>query len=157
MANLQQEGKNFEDNPRKFIGKIILWVFGLAILIGAAGYALGWFTEAAKVTKEEFGPKASLKKYEWFKEVSAKLEQKKADIQVYEQKISKFEKDYEGVPRKDWDRTDKETINQWESELVGLKLNYNNLAAEYNAQSSKFNWAPYGNEIPQTYSTYITE
>lgn len=155
MANLMEEGNNFTNNPRKYVRKTIFWAVGIIILVAVALYAFGWLSEAAKVTKDEFGPKASLKKYEWFKDVSAKLEQKKADIQLYEKRIINLEEDYKGVARKDWDRTDKETLNQWESELVGIKQSYNNLAAEYNAQSSKFNWEPYKGEIPETYAEYV--
>ncbi|MFA5067645.1 MAG: hypothetical protein WC466_06355 [Candidatus Izemoplasmatales bacterium] len=151
-----------ENNPKKLImslgaseqRKILFWFFAIIVIVSLFGYIFGWFSETAQVTKDEFGPQASLKKYEWFKDASAKLEQKKADIQIYEARIVQIQEDYKGVPRKDWDRIDKETVNQWETELAGIKLSYNQLAAEYNSQSSKFNWKPYKNEIPQTYTTY---
>jgi hypothetical protein len=52
-----------------------------------------------------------------------------------------MEKAYEGTPRKDWDRTDKEQFNLWEQETSGVVASYNSLAAEYNAAMSKINYA----------------
>ena len=54
--------------------------------------------------------------------------------------IKQMETDYKGTKRKDWDRTNKEQINQWRLELAGIKASYNGLCAEYNAQMSIFNW-----------------
>lgn len=103
-------------------------------------YALSYFGEAGAVIKEELGPRALLKKYEWFKDTSASLDAKGADIQIYHSKIVRMEKDYEGATRKDWDRTDKESLNIWYQELAGIKSSYNSLAAQYNAQMAKIHW-----------------
>ncbi len=115
-----------ENNPKKLImslgaseqRKILFWFFAIIVIVSLFGYIFGWFSEAAQVTKDEFGPQASLEKYEWFKDASAKLEQKKADIQIYEARIVQIQEDYKGVPRKDWDRIDKETVNQWENDCL---------------------------------------
>jgi hypothetical protein len=157
MASLEQHAESFENNPVGYFKKVILWVIGLSIVLGVIGYGLGWFSEAGDVAQKEFGAKAALKKYEWFKDASAKLEQKKNDIAIYEKKVENLNEQYKGSKRKDWDRTDKETLNQWETELAGVKLSYNSLAAEYNSQSSKFNWAPFKGDIPENYEQYLTK
>ena len=96
--------------------------------------------EAEQVVFEEAGPRALLKKYEWFKDASAELDKKMADIKVYDSRIISMKEDYADTPRKEWDRTDKESFNQWQTELAGVKASYNQLAAEYNSQMAKFNW-----------------
>ena len=135
----------------------ILTIVGVVIVLTIGGYILGWFGEAAKVAKEEFGPEASLEKYEWFKETGATLQEKKRTIEVYENNVKEIEADYEGIKRIDWDRTDKEQINQWRLEVAGLKASFNQTAAEYNAASDEFNWKPYKTDIPKEYESYLTE
>ncbi len=114
-----------------------------------------WFVNDARETaKEEFSPSAMLKKYEWFKNTSAELQKKLSDIEVYQANINIMTEDYAGTKRKDWDRTDKEQFNQWRIELAGIKASYNSLVAEYNAQSSKFNWERFEGDIPEVYIPY---
>lgn len=127
-------------NPKKFIWKFIGWFLVISVVLSVIGFTLGIFGEAATVAKEEFGPRAALKKYEWFKDASAQLEAKKRDISVYTTNINNMKTDYEGIRRKDWDRVDKEQFNQWNLEIAGLKASFNGLAADYNAASQKFNW-----------------
>ncbi len=119
-------------------------------------------TEAVDVAHEEYGARAAVRKYEWFKDTAAQLQKKMADIEVYKQRISVMEKDYEGTKRKDWDRTDKEQKNQWHNELAGVRASYNGLAAEYNSNMSKANFryanvgdVPAGSEaLPINFSAY---
>lgn len=92
------------------------------------------------VAQKEIGPKALLKKYEWFKNAAARLDQKRADIKQCENKQASLAKNYGDVPYKDWDRKDKETLSIWQSETAGIKMSYNALAAEYNSQMTKVNW-----------------
>jgi hypothetical protein len=86
-------------------------------------------------------PALLLKKYEWFKDVLAQCDKKLADIQVYKNRLASMEKSYEDVPRKDWDRTDKEQFNLWEQEVAGVIASYNGLAAEYNSAMAKINYS----------------
>jgi hypothetical protein len=116
-----------------------LAVVGLVISLLTG--VLGNVREAADVAHEEFGPKALLTKYEWFKDASAQLDKKRADIDVYRRRLEIMDEDYGDTPRKDWDRTDKEQRNVWLAELAGVKSSFNGLAAEYNAAMAKFNWA----------------
>lgn len=146
----------------------------IALLIGAVSVAgiwgvgtiFGWFGEVAQVAKEEFGPRAMLQKYEWFKNVAAELDKKKSDIQVYESRLTSMEADYDGIPRNQWDRTDKEQMSLWRTESAGVKASFNGLAAEYNAQMAKFNWSfanagqlPQGatDVLPREFRTYTTD
>lgn len=117
---------------------VICALLGLAF--GAYGLVCGTVKETAQVAREEFGPRALLQKYELFKDMYAQCEKQIANIKVYKGKISQLENDYEGIPRKDWDRIDKQILSQWRSELDGVKASYNKLAAKYNSQMAKFNW-----------------
>jgi hypothetical protein len=91
--------------------------------------------------EQQLDPALLLKKYEWFKDVLAQCDKKMADIQVYKNRLASMEKSYEGVPRKDWDRTDKEQFNLWEQEVAGVVASYNSLAADYNAAMAKINYS----------------
>lgn len=153
-----------EHGPVSFLIKSVFGIFIVLCVIGALGFVGGWFTEAASVVREEFGPRAALKKYEWFKDSAAVLEAKRADIDVYSQRITDLEEAYEGAPRREWDRSDKEDWSLWRTEVAGIKASYNSLAAEYNAAMAKINWRfaergklPPGatNPLPREFKPYI--
>lgn len=120
-----------------FIGLIIL--FGV-VLCSILSKGCNWLSKASAVAEQQVDPALLLKRYEWFKDVLAQCDKKMADIQVYKNRLASMEKSYEGVPRKDWDRTDKEQFNLWEQEVAGVVASYNSLAAEYNAAMSKINY-----------------
>ena len=152
----EKVGDAVEKGPFRGGVKIIVIVTALMFVGGIASYTLGWFGEASQVVREELGPRALLKKYEWFKDAAAQLDKKKADIGVYETRLTSLKADYEGTPRKDWDRTDKQSYTQWAGEVAGVTASYNGLAAEYNAQMAKINWA-FTNvgDLPQGASTVL--
>jgi len=145
--------------------KIFGLILVLSVLGSVVGHGLGWFGEAARVTQEQFGPRAMLVKYEWFKDAAAQLEKKRADITVYEGRMTSMNDDYKDLPRQNWPREDREQYNVWSSEVAGVKAGYNSLAADYNAQMAKFNYAfanigdlPKGAEtpLPREFKPYIT-
>ena len=113
---------------------------------------------------EEFKPSALLKKYEYYKDVSAALDKKVADIEIYNSRIQYMKDQYKGVKRKDWAKDDREELSIIQSEQTGIKSSYNTLAAEYNAAMVKFNYAlcnvgqlPAGaqNPLPREFKPYI--
>lgn len=166
MEQWKDYERALERGPMAIAVKIILAIFVLGILISVIGYSLGWFGEAARVTKEEFGPRAMLEKYEWFKDAAAQLEKKQADIAVYEGRMTAMNETYKGFERQKWPREDREQYNIWSSEVAGVKTSYNTLAAEYNAQMAKFNWhfanvgeLPKGADkpLPREFKPYTTQ
>lgn len=155
-----------EKGPGPFLFK--LGCFCVPLLIGTIClfWFVGCFSETLQVSQEEFGPRALLKKYEWFKNASAALDARAASIRVYEQRFERLKKEYQGEPRNKWSREDREQANLWEQEVAGLRASFNNLAAEYNAQMAKFNWQfcnkgtlPQGatEPLPREYKPYKTE
>jgi hypothetical protein len=139
-----------EKGPLQIALRVIILGAIIAAVIGGLSYGFGWCGEAAQVAKEEFGPRASLRKYEWFKDASQVLQKKERDVAIAEAKCQALEASYAGVPRGQWPRSDREQYNVWASELAGIKASYNGLVAEYNAASSKFNWefAKSGEDLP---------
>lgn len=145
--------KAAEKGPMSFLFKLVVSFTLLVVFIGVIGYGAGWFSEAGDVAQKQFGPSASLVKYEWFKDASNALEAKSKDITVYEERLKSLEKQYEGVARKDWAREDREAYNQQFAEIAGLKASFNRIVREYNSNSEKFNWSYANTEgnVPRTY------
>ncbi len=146
---------------KKFCFLLILIVIVLATLSSCQ-----YVSDAKKTAFQEFKPSTLLKKYEWFKDASAQLDKKIADIKVYQIRIDEMNKSYIGVSRKDWAREDREQLSIWMSEVAGVKASYNALSSEYNAQMAKFNWKfcnvgdlPEGTTqvLPREYKPYIDQ
>lgn len=159
MSNNFSSWENYD--PDKHKGPLSLawrWIVGSAIIVlmlWGVFSVIGFFTsnanEAATVAQEQFGARASLRKYEWFKDAYAQLEKKRADIALYDARAASCRKD--GTTFRD----EREACRQAESERLGVIASYNTLAAEYNANSSKFNWSPYGQRnasVPETIQPY---
>lgn len=132
----------------------------------AAAVGCGFVGEANQVAREEVGPRALLKKYEWFKDAAAKLDATKANIEVQQARIAGIEKRYEGVAPQDWHRSDVERLAVAEAELAGLKASFNAVAAEYNSRMVKANYQftnvgdlPHGESqvLPREYRVYLTK
>lgn len=131
-------------------------ILGLAVLgliawavFGACAAITGTVNETASVTREQFGPRASLAKYEWFKDAAAQLDKKRADLVLYERRMKRCETTAHADER--------ERCGIWESEMLGIAASYNSLAAEYNAASSKFNWSYAGRaDLPREIAPYNT-
>ena len=79
-------------------------------------------TETTQITKEEFGPKASLQKYEWFKDASEQIIKLHKDILIYENKSLL-------LCNSNMDRTAREQCMLWSQETAGIKSAYNDIVA----------------------------
>lgn len=91
---------------------------------------------------QEFKPEELLRKYEWFKEASAQCEQKLATLKTYESRFEVLKRAYgpDSLNRRNWERADLEQWNVWQSEYLGVKASYNDLASQYNSAMAKFNY-----------------
>lgn len=132
--------KATERGPVAIVAKVSIAMLAFGICVSVVAYGLGWFSEGAAVAQEQFGARALLSKYEWFKDAAAQAEKKKADVGVYEARIAALVGGYGETPRAKWAREDREQLNVWQSEVAGVKASYNQLAAEYNAAMVKFNY-----------------
>jgi Na+-transporting NADH:ubiquinone oxidoreductase subunit NqrC len=107
--------------------KIILIVLGILLI----GGIIRQCNTASEVANKEFNANALLKKYEYFKDVSAAIDKKRADIEMYKSEIATYKVE---------DKTDKEYVQQRKAELIGIISEHNNLCSEYNSAMSKFNY-----------------
>ena len=145
---------------------VVAVLFISMCLIGGCvtGIISPWVNEAAQVARQELGAVALLKKYQWFKDASAQLDKKLADIKVYESRFAALKEAYGDEPRSKWAREDREQFNIWSSEVAGVKASYNSLASEYNSAMAKINWQfaevghlPLGADkpLPREYKPYV--
>ena len=107
--------------------KISLIVIGILL----SAFIIRQCNMASEVANKEFNVNALLKKYEYFKDISAAIDKKRADIEMYKSEISTYKVE---------DKTDKEYIQQRKAELIGIISEHNNLCSEYNSLMSKFNY-----------------
>jgi hypothetical protein len=126
-------------NIIKYIACILAFIIGV-IFFSIVSKGCSYLGKVSAVAEQQVDPALLLKRYEWFKNVAAQCDKKLADIEVYKSRLVMIKRDYEGVPRIDWDRPDKEQFNIWEQEVAGVVASYNSLAAEYNAAMSKLNY-----------------
>lgn len=149
------------------IGIVLFFSIIMPIFCGTCGTASKMIENGQQTIYNQFKPEELLRKYEWFKDASAQLDQKQATLIAYEQRFSNISLSYgkDSTNRHKWDKEDREQWNVWESEYLGIKASYNDLASEYNSAMSKFNYAfcnagkmPEGttNPLPREYKPYIT-
>ena len=114
-------------------------IFSFAVLLFITYFFVSFFftsvdvvDDTKKVVKEEFFPSAMLKKYEYFKDLSAAIDKKRADINMYKEEISSLGKPTE--------KDERFYLDMRKSELLGIISVHNSLCAEYNSAMSKFNY-----------------
>jgi hypothetical protein len=120
----------------------ILGSFVISIALSTCNTAAKMHNNAQETVYQQFKPSELLRKYEWFKDASAELDQKVATFDSYNRRFSEMKSAYgaDSSSRTKWSREDKEQWNIWQSEYTGLVASYNTLAAQYNAEMSKFNY-----------------
>ena len=139
----------------------------LIFALGAVAYGLGWIGSAGEVVKEEFGPEAALEKYEWFIDQANAIEKADADIALFEQRRADIEVQYTstyGADKTKWSPGIQVQYNHEaqtaRDDLLAIVSNRNNLVKEYNAQSEKFNWAPFKGRDdypPENFVDYVVK
>jgi len=145
----------------KTFGYIVAFLLGFSVLsltLRGCGFISGWMNDAQKTAHREFDPSALLRKYEQFKDISAAIDKKRADIDLYTAEIQEMK----SAPS--MDREDKFYLQQRKSELLGIIAVHNDLCAQYNSAMSKFNYRfcnkgelPATNlePLPREYKPYI--
>jgi len=151
----------------KSLFKLGLGAMLLIAALGAVAYGLGWIGSAAVVVKEEFGPEAALRKYEWFIDQSSAIKKADADIVLFEQRRANVETQFVatyGADKTKWILSVQAQYNQQagaaRDDLLAVVSNRNGIVRDYNAQSEKFNWAPFMTRTdlpPQSYVEYVVK
>lgn len=130
----ETERETYWTLPKVFVLLLVLISFGVLLKIVALPL---WFaSRTVDVVKRQVDPAELLRKYELFKDESAQLDAKLANIKVKAKGI----KSIQAIPADKLDRTNREQMMLWEQEFEGMKYSYNALAADYNAQMSKINY-----------------
>lgn len=139
---------------------IIIFIPIFMISCSIIGTGIGWLGKAKQVAMEQIDPAELLRKYEWFKDASAQLDQKYSSIKIFKKRSDDI------LAASDKSREDKEAYYLALSEVDGMKASYNQLAAEYNSQMAKINWRfcnvgqlPQGatTPLPREYKQYQEE
>ena len=127
----------------------------LALLLITSFVAVTSCSDAGQTVYNEFKASSLLKKYEYFKDLSAAIDKKRADIEMYQSEIETLT-----------DKDDSFYIQQRKSELLGIITMHNQLCSEYNSAMSKFNYRftnagdlPAGavTPLPREYKPYINK
>lgn len=135
-----------EGTSKSMVWKFVFFIIALVVVVSAVGYVFGWFGEAATVVQEEFGPRAALKKYEWFIDQANRVEKMDQDIKMFEGRVTNVDSQYKtyGDDRAKWPPHISVQFNrerqQAREDLIAVASQRNNLVREYNSQSEKFNW-----------------
>lgn len=112
--------------------KLFFSLLGISIVAIVFFSMLRYCGNAADTVHKEFSPSALLKKYEYFKDLSAAIDSKRADLNAYKTNLQ------------DYKITDKDSrfyYEQSKAEAMGILMMHNQLVADYNAGMSKFNYA----------------
>jgi hypothetical protein len=112
-----------------FVFSLVLVGFGFLVVTG----------QTCSLLNKEFSAESLLKKYEWFKNTASMLDAMSASLEIKEAEVKLMENSL-SPDKTQWSRIDKEMLFQSQKELMGMKMAYNNLAGQYNAQMSKVNW-----------------
>lgn len=140
-----------------YIMAFVLGFFVLGLMLRGCGFVSGWVDDGVETAHKEFDPSALLKKYEEFKDLSAAIDKKRADIDLYTAEITSLQTET-------MDRDDKFYLQQRKSELLGIIAIHNDLCSQYNSAMSKFNYRlcnkgdmPATNlePLPREYKPYI--
>lgn len=143
------------------MNRIFLGLLVVIVIASGVGYALGWFGEAAQVAQEQYGPRASLQKYEWFVDQASRIEKMDKDVQLYEDRVARVDAQYVGYgqDKTKWPPDVRVQYNharqQASDDLVAVVSQRNNLVREYNAASEKFNWSPFQTRPDKPHERYF--
>lgn len=135
--------------------KLIFSIFGIVIGLIVSFSIIRSCGNAADTIHKEFSSSALLKKYEYFKDLSAAIDSKRADLNAYKANLQGYN------PK---DKNDKFYYEQSKAEAMGILMIYNQIVADYNSGMSKFNYSfcnvgtlPASNlePLPREYKPYL--
>lgn len=120
---------------RKLFFRVCIPLIIFAATLSIVGYGLGWFGEAGRVARDEFGARAAVYKYEWFKDKSNSLTAAEERIKITESALADFKND--AGARENWTFEDKSQYSRLTTDLRGQKAHFEQLKAEYRAACLK--------------------
>ena len=128
--------------------KIALIVIGviaaitvLVVVLTTCNFAGGMVNNGLQTIQQQYSPSALLAKYESFKDEYSQCESLLADANQSITQANTLSVMYSGVPRNQWSQQDSSQWAVYQNAAQGALAQYNNLASDYNANMSKFNYA----------------
>lgn len=140
-------GAAADKGPLAFALKFIFGVMVIGFILWGLSLVCFGANETVAVVNQQYGPRAAVVKYEWFKDAATQLDRKKRDIENFQQASTSA---CSGAVT----RQDKEDCRLARTELLGLQSSYNDLAAQYNANMSKVNWQFASASLPREIAPY---
>jgi len=137
----------------------VLGIVGGLTVMGLFSYACDITGEAKQVAREQFGPRAALRKYEWFKDTAYAIQALSANILNSKERLATYKKDNTG-PIGTWPRDERESYRLTQTEVNGLIDKVNTMIGEYNSQADKFTWEMFNAEKdmpPLHFNTFSKE
>lgn len=138
--------------PLAIAWKAGIVLFAFVVVMAIVGTVFHWCGEGAQVARDEFGPKAMLAKYEWFKEQAAAIKKMDKDVALFESRVSSLDEQYKsyGSDHAKWPLDVRIQYNHaremGRDDWTAVVSQRNNLVREYNAAGSKFNWKPFATD-----------
>lgn len=136
---------------------VIIGIILLGMLITAS--SCRWVNDGVETAHQEYDPSAMLKKYEWFKNQSARIQKMDQDIAnaktLRDGIKAQFEAD-NGKDHKSWDPVTRkqyqDKVDLQDQMVMANVSQRNSVVADYNAQSAKFNWSSFktNDNLPPT-------
>lgn len=114
----------------------ILLILCIVLGFGMSSCLMRGCADASETVYQETKVSTLLKKYQYFKDMSASIDKYRADIEMYQSEIADLKADSTTK-----DREDKYYIQQRKSELIGIISAHNQLCSDYNSAMSKINYA----------------
>lgn len=136
----------------KYVGLFMV----LCGLLAITTFTCNMCRDTRKTIENQFKPSTLLKKYEEFKNISAAIDAKRADIEVYKSDLKAYKEPIS--------KEERFYYEQKKSEMTGLIMIHNKLCENYNARMAKFNYRftnagdlPASNltPLPREYKPYI--
>lgn len=146
---------------------IIILILGSFLMAACSvtNFGCSMLNNGLQTVKQEFQPSTLLAKYEEFKKLHAALESMQSTIATLENSMASTIEMY-GQDATKWPRDVRQDVASSRIEIAGTKGRFNQLASEYNAKMSMFNYRftnvgdlPQGatEPLPRAYVLYITK
>jgi len=129
--------KSAERGPGMLMWKVIGFVLFFSIIIGAIGFIMNPFQQAAKVINKTIDADNMIYNYEWFKQRYEDIEAIDSKISLAEAEAEQFKED--AGDRSTWHREDRTEFSRLNSIAMGLKQQREDLVSQYNARSRMVN------------------
>lgn len=140
---------------------VVLGLFVLSLTLRGCGFVSGWMDDAQKTAHKEYDASAMLKKYEWFKDQSQRIQKMDQDIANTSKLRDGVREQFELDNGKDHTKWDPITKKQYQEKVdlsdqmyLSTVAQRNSIVAEYNSQSSKFNWSPFKSKMDLPPTTF---